>query len=52
MKVTDANTGGKINIVHNPLMYCRLFKPKYSHDDNIKFIVNITTSVMLKFCLN
>ena len=52
MEVTDANSGDKIRIVHNPIMFCRLVSPKYLHDDNINFIINTTTSVMMKFCLN
>ena len=52
MELTDANTGDKIHIVHNPIMYCRLITPKYLHDDSMNFIINETTSVMLKFCLN
>ena len=52
MEVTDANTGDKIPIVHNPIMFCRLVSTKYLHDDNMNFITNTTTSVMLKFCLN
>lgn len=42
MGLTDANSGDKI------LMYCRLFTPKYYHDDNMK----PTSSYMLKFNLN
>jgi len=52
MELTDANTGDKIHIVHNPIMHCRLITPKYLHDDSMNFIINETTSVMLKFCLN
>ena len=53
MEITDANTGDKIHIVHNPIMFCRLVAPKFLHDDdNMNFIINTTTSVMLKFCLN
>ena len=52
MELTDANSGDKIRIVHDPIMYCRLFKPKYLCDGNMNFIINKTTLVMLKFCLN
>ena len=52
MELTDANSGNKIRIVHNPIMYCRLVSPKYLNDDNMNFIINTTTSIMLKFCLN
>ena len=53
IELTDANTGDKIRIISNPLMYCRLVTPKYLHeDDNVNFKINETTSVMVKFCLN
>jgi len=52
MEVTDGNTGDKINIVHNSIMFCRLVEPKYLHDDNMNFTINTTISVMIKFNLN
>ena len=52
MELTNSDNGDKIRIVKNPLMWCRLVDPKYLHDDNMKFIINKTTSVMMKFHLN
>jgi len=37
MELTDANTGDKIHIVHNSIMYCRLITPKYNVTDICSF---------------
>ena len=51
MELTGAN-GDKIRIVFNPLMWCRLVETKFLHNDEMHFIVNKTTLVMMKFHLN
>lgn len=52
MKLTNATNGDEIQIVFNPIIWCRLIKPKYLHDDNVNLIINATTLVMMKNFLN
>ena len=57
MELTDANSGDKIRLILNPIMFNRLFEPMFLHDDVINnnivnITINRTTSVMTHFCLN
>ena len=52
MELTNAN-GDKILIIKNSIMEYRLISPKYLYNKIAnKFVLNKTTSVMVKFHLN